>query len=96
MTPDEQEALSIKHNCARIVRLSSGNLALFAPWTNGNGMPLVHIGPMPEIDALIPTAAECASWVESITPVREYAESKLNLAHALGIEKPTIVIGRRI
>lgn len=61
MTPDEQEALSIKYNIARIVLLSSGNYALFYPWSNSEGMPLVAIGSIEEITPYIPSYEECNS-----------------------------------
>ncbi len=69
MTDDMQEALSIRYNTARIVRLSSGAFALFAPWTNADGMPIIHIGTLTDLTDLIPSANECAAWCDSITPV---------------------------
>lgn len=96
MTDDMQEALSIRYNTSRIVRLTSGNYALFAPWTNAEGMPVVHIGSLSDMADLIPTAIECAEWVDSITPVHEARESKINLAQALGITRPVVKIERRL
>lgn len=58
MTDDEQEAKSVKYNVCRIVRLSSGNLALFNPFTNQSGLPLVAIGPDAEILPQILTAEQ--------------------------------------
>lgn len=64
MTDDEIEAASLKYNCARIVRLSSGNFALFYPWSNSAGMPLVGIGSLDNLAALIPSADEVISFCE--------------------------------
>lgn len=66
MTDDEQEALSVKYNVCRIVRLTSGNFALFMPFSNDEGLPLEHIGPIEEIVSKILSAeqVECyhAKW----------------------------------
>jgi len=96
MTDDMQEALSIKYNSSRILRLSSGTYALFAPWTNAEGMPMIHIGTLAELADLIPSANECESWVQSITPLRETQPSTMDLGRLLGITRPTIKIERRI
>lgn len=56
--PDELEALSIKYNVARIVRLSSGNFALFSHYRAGT-MDLIKVGTIEEIVGLIPSADEC-------------------------------------
>lgn len=58
MDADRQEAESIKYNVARIVRLSSGRFALFAHCTS-EGIDLVGIGTIAELESLIPSADEC-------------------------------------
>lgn len=45
MTPDEIEAANAKYNCCRIVRLSSGNVAIFAPYSADDGIDLLYLGP---------------------------------------------------
>lgn len=65
---DEMEACSIKYNVARIVRLSSGNFALFLPWTNEEGMPLIEIGSLEDIATKIPTASGCDAYVSALRP----------------------------
>ena len=65
MNPDEQEALSIKYNVARIVRLSSGRYALFNPWTNSSGLTLAAIGSLEELTDLIPTEQQCTEHWQS-------------------------------
>jgi len=58
MNDDETEALSYKYHGCNILRLSSGAFALFLPWTNAEGMPLVFIGTMAEIEPLIMSTAD--------------------------------------
>lgn len=96
MTPDEQEALSIKYNIARIVQLSSGNYALFYPWSNSEGMPLVAIGSIEEITPYIPTFNECSEHctVEIINEISLAAGRSL-LAQ-LGLLKPEKPFERRV
>lgn len=106
MTEDEQEAYSIKYNVARIVRLNSGNLALFYPWDNHNGMPLQHIGSVEEVIALIPTTEEVIAYCERISasePQRQYrikSEPNNSIAREflakIGLIKPEEPIKRRI
>lgn len=62
MTPDEQEAESVKYNVARIVRLSSGNFAFFSHYNEGT-INLIRIGTLEEIAPLIPSADECGYTV---------------------------------
>ncbi len=97
MTPDEQEALSIKYNVARIVRLSSGNYALFAPWHNDEGMPIIHIGTLADMEGLIPTFAEVTDWLSVDNHRAEYDEVKATgLLARLGLTKPKQPFERRI
>lgn len=70
MTDDEQEANSIKWNVARIARLSSGNFALLTHYVEGR-LDILKIGTLAEIEALIPTEAQCAC---------EYAAPRSKLA----------------
>lgn len=98
MDPDEQEALSIAYITARIVRLSSGNYALFAPWANGKGMPLIHIGDLASLSSLIPSTDELSLWHEEITldHSRQTSTSGNSLLAALGLGKPSQPLRRRI
>ena len=65
MTPDEMEAQSIKYNTQRIVRLSSGALALFGPFSNSTGLPLLTIGTPEEVLPMIQTAEEIREQSDS-------------------------------
>lgn len=96
LSPDEQEACSIKYNIARIVQLSSGNYALFYPWSNSAGMPLVAIGPIEEIIRYIPTFEECDEHcaVEIINEV-SLAQGR-SLLSKLGLLKPEKPLERRV
>lgn len=98
MSPDELEASSIKYNTARIVRLTSGNYALFAPWSNAEGMPIVTIGSLSDLADYIPTADEIVEWCNSFADDRAtYDEAKAkSLLETLGLVKPKPTITRRI
>lgn len=80
MTRDEQEALSVVYNTQRIVRLHSGNLALFSTWDNDTGIQLLTIGPFEGIVGYIKTA-------EELHPPRSIA---VNLSSLLGLSQPAI------
>ena len=70
MTPETAEASAIRYNISRIVRLSTGRFAVFSPWTNDDGIDLLAIGTLAEIEPMILTAAECTDWVRSLsTPI---------------------------
>jgi hypothetical protein len=63
MTPDEQEALSLKHSRSlSILALASGKFALFLPWSNDGGMPLAKIADWAELEA------EVRAWREKAEP----------------------------
>jgi hypothetical protein len=52
MTPDEQEASSLKYSRSlSILALSSGKFALFFPWSNDGGLPLAKIADWSELEA---------------------------------------------
>lgn len=89
MTPDELEARSIKYNIARIVRLSSGNFALFDPWTNEGLYPL-HIGTIEEIAPLIPTSNEVIEYLADNHESRHASigSGGSDLLVALGLSRP--------
>jgi len=92
--PDEVEALSYKYHGCNILRLSSGAYALFLPWTNAEGMPLVFIGPMADIEPLIMSTTELqANLRELERPTEENKIAGRSLLAALGLVKP---IERRI
>jgi len=63
MTSDEQEALSYSYAVKQnIVRLKSGNYAVFERYNYSNGsMPIAHIGPWHECEPFI---------TEYVPPVR--------------------------
>lgn len=82
-TDDERlEALHVRYNCGRIVRLSSGRFAIFSPWTNNDGIDLITIGDLASLENLIPTEAECIEWTREL-------HKPIDLAAMLGIAKPT-------
>ncbi len=94
MDDNEVEALAYKYHGCNILRLSSGAYALFLPWTNVEGMPLVFIGPMAEIEPLIMSTAELqANLRELERPTEENKIAGRSLLAALGLVKP---IERRI
>jgi hypothetical protein len=63
MTPDEQEALSLKHSRSlSILALASGKFALFFPWSNDGGMPLAKIAEWAELEA------EVRAWRDKAEP----------------------------
>lgn len=97
MTDDEQEAESIKYNVARIVRLSSGNFALFSAFDNDDGIRLIHIGDLNSLEPFIPTAAECEVAIRSIRDsetVTDLTEGH-NLLQALGLATKPEPLKRR-
>jgi hypothetical protein len=100
MTKDEQEALSIKYNVARIVRLTSGNYALFAPWSNADGMPLITIGPIEDLLEFIPSSTEVAEWCRDNTTYTHFDEDTKvkakSLLETLGLGRPKQKVERRI
>lgn len=54
MTPDEQEALSLKYaKSLSILALASGRFALFLPFSNESGLPLAKIGTWAELEATV-------------------------------------------
>ena len=55
MTTDEQEALSLSYAVRQnIVRLRSGNYAVFGHYDYANGrQPIAHIGPWAECEAFV-------------------------------------------
>ncbi len=94
MPDDEAEALSYKYHGCNILRLSSGTFALFLPWTNAEGMPLVFIGTLAEIEPLIMSTTELqANLRELERPTEENRVAGRSLLAALGLVKP---IKRRI
>lgn len=99
LTDDEQEAQSIKYNVARIVKLSSGNFALFAPFDNDDGIRLITIGALDDLEPHIPTAEECTTNVQGIRDNESVTKADLvqgrNLLSALGLVKPEEPIKRR-
>lgn len=101
MTDDEIEAANAKYNCARIMRLSSGNFALYSPFSNENGLQLLGIGTLEELADKIPTAEECLAYavgyaIENRKPkAKDLAEGK-SLLEELGLLKPETPLIRRI
>ena len=94
MDDNEVEALSYKYHGCNILRLSSGAYALFLPWTNAEGMPLVYIGSLAEIEPLIMSTTELqANLRELERPTEENKVAGRSLLAALGLAKP---IERRI
>lgn len=55
---DEIEAASGKYNCCRIMRLSSGNFAVFAPYSADDGIDLIYLGDFSGAQAAILTAEQ--------------------------------------
>lgn len=106
MTDEELEARSGKYNCDRIIRLSTGRFALFSPWSNREGIPLVVIGELEELGPLI----HSTNQIDELTgPVElpeidpdhaTYAkpgEGKItNLVDLLGLGKSKEPIKRRV
>ena len=88
MTPDEQQARSRKYaaNCA-VLRLTSGNFALFAPHDNETGMDLIAIATWAELESLVPSIEDLTYQPPTITPA--------NLLAMLGLAKPETPIKRR-
>lgn len=96
LSSDEQEASSIKYNIARIVQLTSGNYALFYPWTNSKGMPLVAIGTIEEITPYIPTFDECSEHcITEVINEASLAQGR-SLLSKLGLLKPEKHFERRV
>src|SRR5258706_6378295 len=94
MPDDETEALNYKYHGCNIIRLSSGAFALFLPWTNAEGMPLVYIGSMAEIEPLIMTTTELQANLQELErPSEENKVTGRSLLAALGLVKP---IERRV
>lgn len=58
MTPDEFEIANAKYNCCRILRLSSGNVAILAPYSADDGMALLYCGPFSGAENAIMTAEQ--------------------------------------
>ncbi len=75
MNEDEVEAASYKYHGCNILRLSSGAFALFLPWTNAEGMPLVFIGPMVEIEPLIMSITELQANLQELEMDHERSRS---------------------
>ncbi len=89
MLDDETEALSYKYHGCNILRLSSGAYALFLPWTNAEGMPLVYIGSMAEIEPLIMSTTELQANLQELErPSEESRVAGRSLLTALGLVKP--------
>ena len=89
MSEDEVEAASYKYHGCNILRLSSGAYALFLPWTNVEGMPLVYIGPMAEIEPLIMSTTELQANLQELErPTEENKVTGKSLLVALGLVKP--------
>lgn len=103
MTDDEQEAGSIVYNTARIVRLTSGNFALFHPFRNGQGMPIAIIGSIEEVHKHIPSYDECVEYcrgfemaeLEQRKPSKAELKRGEELLLSLGLVKPKPQIDRR-
>ncbi len=94
MNEDETEAASFKYHGCNILRLSSGAYALFLPWTNAEGMPLVYIGTLAEIEPLIMSTTELQANLQELErPTEENKVAGRSLLAALGLVKP---IERRI
>ncbi len=94
MDDNEAEALSYKYHGCNIIRLSSGAFALFLPWTNAEGMPLVYIGTLAEIEPLIMSTTELQANLQELErPTEENKVAGRSLLAALGLVKP---IERRI
>ena len=94
MDDNEVEALNYKYHGCNILRLSSGAYALFLPWTNAEGMPLVYIGTLTEIEPLIMSTTELQANLQELErPTEENKVAGRSLLAALGLVKP---IERRI
>lgn len=100
LTDDQLEAMSIKYNIARIVRLSSGNFALFSPFDNDDGLQLVHVGDWESIHDFVPTAEECVVHIRNIHDAGSMAASDIrqgrNLLELIGLATPKEPLKRRI
>lgn len=83
-TAESHEASAIRYNISRIVRLSTGRFAIFSPWTNDDGINLLHIGTLAEIEPFILSADECRDWTECLTKPTEGP----TLLEQLGLSKP--------
>lgn len=80
MTPDELEAQSVKYNVARIVRLSSGNFALFSHYHSG-AINLIKVGTLEALADDIPTAEACAYTAPKVETKKAGGKlTSLNLA----------------
>lgn len=64
---DYYEAQNIKWNCARIVRLSSGNYAVLSPY-DGSAIDLIKVGTLEEVAAYIPSYEEIVAWLDTKRP----------------------------
>lgn len=99
MTDDEQEAESIKYNVARIVRLSSGAFALFSPFDNDDGIRLITIGELGDIEPYIPTVEQCEVSIRAIKDAESMTATDLaqgrTLLEALGLTQPIEPLKRR-
>jgi len=94
MDDNEVEALNYKYHGCNILRLSSGAYALFLPWTNAEGMPLVYIGTLTDIEPLIMSTIELQANLQELErPTEENKVAGRSLLAALGLVKP---IERRI
>ncbi len=95
MSPDEQEAKSLAYNCARIVRLTSGNFALLSPFSPGS--EVIEIGSWSALEHLVPTSDELSTWhqEESYRPTDADIPAAKSLLETLGLAKPKLPIKRR-
>ncbi len=94
MDDNEVEALNYKYHGCNILRLSSGAYALFLPWTNAEGMPLVYIGTLTDIEPLIMSTIELQANLQELErPTEENKVAGRSLLAALGLVKS---IERRI
>lgn len=101
LSDDEIEARTVKYNVSRIAKLSSGKFALFTPFSNDEGIKVVHIGTLEELQHLIPTADECQDFVQALrdesAPLsNEDRVQGLAFLTLLGLTKPKEPFKRRI
>jgi hypothetical protein len=102
---EELEARGAKYNCDRIVRLASGRFALFAAWSQDDGISLITIGTLEELAPMIHTTEEIDAHNPTTLPAFDpdelaYASkgkgTVMDLIGLLGLGKKAEPIKRRI
>ena len=77
MTEDEQEALSCKYCMGRIMRLSSGNIALLV---DGQPLKIIEFDSIITLLDAIPSYESIVAYNESLRPPTRGKITSLNLA----------------